>query len=873
VLVQKTMSIRSRLFAAFLCFFSLFAFADPAPFDLAGPQIEVRVERGGKTLPIEKVPNLKAGDRLWIHSVLPPGQSVKYLMVVAFLRGSTNPPPDDWFFKAETWNKKIEQEGIFVTVPADAQQAMVFLAPSTGGDFNSIRDAVHSRPGAFVRSSQDLNQLSLDRARLDVYIEAVRKINETNPDKLKDVSPLLARSLSIKLDQDCLDKVVEQQASCLVQKQDQLVLDDGHTLSVTDALTTGATSDLAMQLSYTQRAGAGYFSPYVASVMDIAHILETIHTAQYQYIPALNTEHDDEISLKLNTPPSFRNPKSVIVMALPAIDNGHPPPLRPVDEKQVLCIAKDKLVLPVEGAPLAFATDYAHDMSLLVKGKDGKDIDIPVKADPVQGGFVLDSKATTSNLNESLTGTLRGSWGFEPYQGPVFHFQNAQAAKWELAATDKNALVVGREDTLHLTSGNATCVESITAKTDSGKEIKTTWKANEADQLEVQVPLKDESPGGLTLLVKQAGAAEPEKISLHSLSEAGKYVSFTLNAGDTNGVLAGNRLDEVAGLELKGVQFKPGKLANTSNGDELTLSTANADATAPLHAGDKATAHVQLKDGRTLDVAANVVAARPKVQLLSKSVQPSDDAKDTHIALTDTNEVPLNSRIVFSVKAVTPETFTPDQKIEVATADGSFHTTLSVADGGLTLQDAKTALATVDLAKSFGPSAFGPLRFRPVGQKDIAGDWQPLANLVRLPVLEGLQCARNTALPCTLTGTNLFLLDAVASDANFNQGMQVPDGFAGNALQVPHPVGGSLYVKLRDDPGSVNTVVLPTKTLPQQASAAHAAPMPVSAPQPMPAPKPDTTDDNPPASATPPAAGTPAPAPAQSPAPAANQPH
>ena len=867
------MSKSSHLIAVVLLSVTLFAFADPAPFDLAGPKVEVRVTRNGKTLPIAKVPNLVAGDRLWIHPVLPPGQSVKYLMVVAFLRGSTNPPPEDWLTKAETWNKKVDAEGIFVTVPKDAQQAIIFLAPSTGGDFGAIRDAVHSRPGSFVRASQDLNQLSLDKARLDSYLDAVREINETNPDKLKDVSPLLARSLSIKLDQDCLDKVVEQQASCLVQKQDQLVLDDGHTLSVTDALTTGATSDLAMQLSYTQRAGAGYFSPYVASVMDIAHILETIHTAQYQYIPALNTEHDDEISLKLNTPPSFRNPKSVIVMALPAIDNGHPPPLRPVDEKQVLCIAKDKLVLPVEGAPLAFATDYAHDMSLRVKGKDGKDIDIPVKADPVQGGFVLDSKATTSNLNESLTGTLRGSWGFEPYQGPVFHFQNAQAAKWELAATDKNALVVGREDTLHLTSGNATCVESITAKTDSGKEIKTTWKANEADQLEVQVPLKDESPGGLTLLVKQAGAAEPEKISLHSLSEAGKYVSFTLNAGDTNGVLAGNRLDEVAGLELKGVQFKPGKLANTSNGDELTLSTANADATAPLHAGDKATAHVQLKDGRTLDVAANVVAARPKVQLLSKSVQPSDDAKDTHIALTDTNEVPLNSRIVFSVKAVTPETFTPDQKIEVATADGSFHTTLSVADGGLTLQDAKTALATVDLAKSFGPSAFGPLRFRPVGQKDIAGDWQPLANLVRLPVLEGLQCARNTALPCTLTGTNLFLLDAVASDANFNQGMQVPDGFAGNALQVPHPVGGSLYVKLRDDPGSVNTVVLPTKTLPQQASAAHAAPMPVSAPQPMPAPKPDTTDDNPPASATPPAAGTPAPAPAQSPAPAANQPH
>ncbi len=825
---------RSRVIAAVLLSMTLFAFAEPAPFDLAGPKVEVRVTRNGKTLPIGKVPNLVAGDRLWIHPVLPPGQSVKYLMVVTFLRGSTNPPPEDWFTKAETWNKKVDSEGIFVTVPKDAQQAIIFLAPSTGGDFGSMRDAVHSRPGSFVRASQDLNQLSLDKARLDTYLDAVREINETNPDKLKDVSPLLARSLNIKLDQDCLQKVVEQQASCLVQKQSELVMDDGHTLSVTDALTSGATSDLAMQLSYTARAGAGYFSPYVASVIDIAHILETVHTAQYQYIPALSTFKNDEVDLKLNSPPSFRNPKSVIVMALPAIDGGHLPPLRPVDEKQEFCVAREQLVLPVEGAPLTFATSYAHDMVLRVKNKNGKDVDIPVKADPSQGGFVVETKSVkTGELNNSITGTLRGTWGFAPYQGPTFHLQNAQSTKWELAATDTHALVVGRDDTLHFTSGNATCVESITAKTDAGKEIKTTWKADQPDQLEVTVPLKDENPGALTLLIKQAGAKEPEKVALHSLAEAGKYVSFTLNAGDAEGVLAGNRLDEVASLELKGIQFQPGKLANTASGDNLTMTAAKPDAAAQLHAGDKVTAHVQLKDGRSLDVQASVVNARPKVQLLSKSVQVSDPGKDTHIALSDTNEVPLNSRLVFSIKAVTPETFTPDLKIEVATADGAFHTTLSLADGSLTLQDAKTALATVDPAKNFGPSAFGPLRFRPVGAKEGAGDWQPLANLVRLPVLDGLQCTKNSA-PCTLTGTNLFLLDAVASDPGFSQGMQVPDGFAGNALQVPHPVGGSLYVKLRDDPSAVNTVVIPHKPLPQQASTAQPTTMPVSATVPAP---------------------------------------
>ncbi len=365
-------------------------------------------------------------------------------------------------------------------MPKDAQQAIIFLAPQTGGDFGSIRDAVHSRPGSFVRASQDLNQLSLDKARLDSYLDAVRSVNETNPDKLKEVSPLLARSFEHQARSGLPAEGVEQQASCLVQKQNELVMDDGHTLSVTDALTSGATSDLAMQLSYTQRAGAGYFSPYVASVMDIAHILETVHTAQYQYIPALSTFQNDEVNLKLNSPPSFRNPKSVIVMALPAVDGGHQPPLRAVDAKQEFCVAKDKLVLPVRALRWPFATNYAHDTVLRVKDKSGKDVDIPVKADPSQGGFVADTKSVkTGDLNTSLTGTLRGMWGFESYTGPNFHLQNAQTTKWELAATDTHALVVGREDTLHFTSGNATCVDSITAKLASGKEIKTDWKADQ----------------------------------------------------------------------------------------------------------------------------------------------------------------------------------------------------------------------------------------------------------------------------------------------------------------------------------------------------------------------------------------------------------
>ena len=80
-------------------------------FDLAGPPIEVRVIRGGKQLPISEVPNLQPGDRLWLHADLPENQSVRYLLIAAFLRGTTNPPPEDWFTRVETWTREEREEG------------------------------------------------------------------------------------------------------------------------------------------------------------------------------------------------------------------------------------------------------------------------------------------------------------------------------------------------------------------------------------------------------------------------------------------------------------------------------------------------------------------------------------------------------------------------------------------------------------------------------------------------------------------------------------------------------------------------------------------------------------------------------------------
>jgi hypothetical protein len=241
-------------------------------------------------------------------------------------------------------------------VPQDAQQVLVFLAPETRGDFRTLVDAVRGRPGAFVRTSQDLNQATLDRSRLQAYLTAIRALNEADPAKLREVAPLLARSLAIKVDEKCLDRIPETAGAVPDEGPGVADLNDGHSTSIVEALTTGPASDLAMEASFTPQLSYGYYSPYIASVLDIARILDSFHTAQYQYIPALSSQQQDQLALTLNTPPSFHNPKSVLVAALPAVEQAQLPPLHAVDPKEIYCARRAFAGAAGRGRPLVFST-------------------------------------------------------------------------------------------------------------------------------------------------------------------------------------------------------------------------------------------------------------------------------------------------------------------------------------------------------------------------------------------------------------------------------------------------------------------------------------------------------------------------------------
>jgi hypothetical protein len=819
-------------------------------FDLVGPKVDVHVKRGDLTLPISRVPNLLPGDRLWIHPDLPESQTNHFVLVVAFLRGATNLPPNDWFTRVETWTKDVRTEGVFVTVPAEAEQALIFLAPETGGDFSTLRKAVHDRPGVFVRAAQDLQAASADRVRLDTYLADVKETSQTDEKALKERAQLSARSLGIRLDNQCFDRPTDQQAPCLVSHSDGLVLDDANTQGMVTQLANGSAGDMMNQISYSQAGGYGMYSAYLGAIIDMARILSSLHTAHFQYIPALALPDKDTLNLRLNVPPSFRDPKSVVVVALPPIGPVKFPPLRPSNPTDVPCAEKPELVLAAEGAPLVFAAGIAHDLKLHIAvpnsaggpqeknssaAKDGnaKDdrnevggIDIPVEADSAKGGLVPTGPLPKLPPGE-LTAVLRGQWGFDDWEGPHFHLVSSSPGKWSVQAADRSALVVGRADTLHIQGEGAQCVAGISfvsnpvvpnpAVPNSEAPKPLGFKApspglSNSGLLEVSVPLEEAAPGSIQLEIRQYGAEKPDTLTLNTYAEAASLDRLTLSAGDRLAILKGKRLDEVAKITLEGVAFTPAALTRVEDFDQLAAH-AEGDTSrlvaAPVGAAKPLTAKVQLRDGREVKVPVTIEPPRPQVSLLNKGTQEDGAAAPVPVRFGSADDLPLQAKLVFFLKSEFPRSFPRKESVEVAAVDGSFHATLSIADGTLMLEDARTALGAIEPLDKFGPSAFGPVHARAVSPDGVPGDWIPLGTLVRIPEFKELRCPRAQTRPCTLTANNLFLVEAVGSSPEMGNAIEIPADFTGAQIMVPHPVNGSLYLRLRDDPETVQTLNLP----------------------------------------------------------------
>lgn len=417
-----------------------------------------------------------------------------------------------------------------------------------------------------------------------------------------------------------------------------------------------------------------------------------------------------------------------------------------------------------------------------------------------------------------LVGVVRGRWGFDDWEGSEYRLFTAESGMWSMTPADQTALVVGRDDTLHFEGESSVCVEKVEAQTSGGHMLPVEWKSPKPDSLLVTVPLKDAEPGSVTVAVYQYGLAKPDHLALQAYDAEAYLDSLTLSSGDKTALLKGTRLDEVASAQVGGISFTPSTLKRVDNLDQLVMNASGS--TASLDPLKPYVAHVELKDSRMLKAPVTVEPPRPEIALLNKGVQEDGSAESLPVQLGSPDDLPVEGRLVFFLKSVVPAVFPRDEKIEVASNDMSFDTKLAMSDGSLMLENADTAVARLEPLERFGSSAFGPVQVRAIAADGVAGDWVPLGTFVRLPGFKELRCPRYTAKPCILNGSDLFLAASFASASSFDNPTDVPAAFTGTQLVVPHPVNGVLYLKLLDDPATVQALTLPITPISALASEA-----------------------------------------------------
>ncbi len=770
---------------------SLPAHAASSSFDLVGPRLVVTVTHGGVSLPLERVPNLAEGDRIAITIDLLPGSHEQYRLVAGFLRGSVDRPPDDWFNKARSWKSK--DATLSLVVPKGAGQLALFIAPETGGSAKAIVGAIRKQPGAFVRAVQELNQASLDRARLDTFLGALQTAERKDPESVASVSPILTRSLAIKLKAECLLQPAQVQAGCLTGDRETLLLADSHSSALADTL-TGTPTDLALQLSATPQGGYGAYSSYIGVVRDVFRLFGAFQSTQLQFIPALSQMGDGHVTVLLNTPLSFTKPSSVMVVAMPVVEAPNPPPLRSTAGSASLCAAPG-LVLPVEGAPLVYATGYARDLELRFPLADGTQATVPVRADPGVGGFVPVG-AMPGGLAASAQGRLHGSWGFPAFDGPSFALTRPDTGPWSAAAD--NSLVVGRDNTLTLTGDGVGCVTQVTMRGRDGAVQPLTWKQSGPKSIAANVPLDKAAPGPVSILIDGTGRATPAIVTVDAVQEIGSLDDLAVQAGDQDAVLTGTRLDQVLRVTLGTAMFKPGVLTRVGKQDRLTLRAA--DPTAELVSGKSMSANVAFTGGRRRTLPVTIAPPRPGVSLVNVTAQ-TPAHHGLPITLPADGVFAQDASIRFAFHRDAAATLSGRETIEIATLDG--RTTATIQPGkGYDLQDAMTGIVAFTPIEALGPLAYGPLRFRIV-HDGTESRWSQLGTVVRLPDIRGIGCSQGA---CSLTGERLFLIKALSVTPDFQTAQVIPDGFVATSIGVDAIPDRRLFLKLRDAPLAVATI-------------------------------------------------------------------
>ena len=127
-----------------------------------------------------------------------------------------------------------------------------------------------------------------------------------------------------------------------------------------------------------------------------------------------------------------------------------------------------------------------------------------------------------------------GKWGFDDWEGPRFHLSvSSRASGSGIGADEQSALVVGREDTLHVArrkhSLRLTRLRRAAGGGDAGGiEVEVT----EAGDAGSRSAAEGRDAGDGDISIRQYGVEKPDTVTLDCLRRGGVAGPAELSAGD-----------------------------------------------------------------------------------------------------------------------------------------------------------------------------------------------------------------------------------------------------------------------------------------------------------------------------------------------------
>jgi len=180
-----------------------------------------------------------------------------------------------------------------------------------------------------------------------------------------------------------------------------LVLDDATASPWSRALISRSDSDLIGAVSATPLAGGGFLQRVRGSHRRSRARDEHIHTASYQYIPALVLPKKQQMNLRR----TIRRPSQAQVghrCRAPAVEAPQLPPLRSVRIPSKYFASTIAIGVARRGRATGLFSGHAHDLYFTCKAKAERGRS-SARADAASGGFVVDTHAVEAATARSRT--------------------------------------------------------------------------------------------------------------------------------------------------------------------------------------------------------------------------------------------------------------------------------------------------------------------------------------------------------------------------------------------------------------------------------------------------------------------------------------